>query len=80
MCYAISVIVTFIISCVYIKWQKQFAQKWFTEVVLPRLPPKSCIVIDNASYHTVLTDGSRAPTTSSRKNEIQEWLKAKGIQ
>ena len=31
-------------------------QKWFTEALLPNLPDDSVIVMDNASYHNILTE------------------------
>ena len=36
-------------------------------------------MIDNASYHSRITDDSKRPTTGWRKGQIQEWLRAKGV-
>ena len=44
-------------------------EKWYNKKFLPNLPSNSIIVMDNASYHSVQTD--RAPTTASRKTDIQ---------
>ena len=37
--------------------------------LIPNLPPKSVVFIDNASYHSVQED-----TKSSRKADMQAWL------
>ena len=39
--------------------------KWFKEKLLPNIPPKSLIIMDNASYHNVLSTHS-APTAACR--------------
>lgn len=39
--------------------------KWVTTSLIPNLPPKSVIVIDNASYHNVLEEP--VPSTKNRK-------------
>ncbi|CAH2084624.1 unnamed protein product [Euphydryas editha] len=51
--------------------------KWMTEMVVPYLPEKSLVVMDNAPYHC--TQINRAPTMSNLKSELQEWLKEKNI-
>ena len=43
--------------------------KWLTEKLIPNLPPQSAIVMDNASYHSVLVE--KCPTTNTKKAEIQ---------
>jgi len=43
--------------------------KWLTEKLIPNLPPKSAIVMDNASYHSVRVE--KCPTTNTKKAEIQ---------
>ena len=48
--------------------------KWITEQLLPALRPKSLIVMDNASYHSVREEGTTAPTSGSRKGDMQTWL------
>ena len=37
--------------------------KWVEEQLVPALPPKSLIVMDNASYHSVIKEGTKAPTS-----------------
>ena len=53
-------------------------QKWFKEKLLPNIPPKSLIVMDNAPYHVTLADYS-APTESCSKSKIQRWLELNKI-
>lgn len=47
--------------------------KWFREKLLPNIPADSLIIMDNASYHNVLTPLS-APTPSCKKEKIRSWL------
>lgn len=49
---------------------------WFCGV-LPRLKDNCVIVMDNASYHSVKKDP--VPTTAWKKEDIQNWLKSKGV-
>lgn len=51
--------------------------KWLNEKLLPNLPARSVIVLDNASYHN--TRAEKIPTSASRKDEMQQWLTNKGI-
>ncbi|KAM7290001.1 hypothetical protein ISCGN_030129 [Ixodes scapularis] len=51
-------------------------EKWF-DGVLDKLPTGSVIVMDNASYHSRRLEA--VPTTSSRKNDIRQWLTSKKI-
>src|SRR5258705_9516696 len=51
--------------------------KWLEEKLLPNLPQKSVIVIDNATYHN--KQEVKTPTSSSRKDVIIEWLPQKNI-
>lgn len=48
--------------------------KWFKEQLLPNIPPRSVIVMDNASYHSVISD--KAPTLSNggKKQDMRNWL------
>lgn len=46
--------------------------RWVKEMLLPNLPPRSVLVIDNASYHNVQYD--KCPTSNTRKQEMQDWL------
>ena len=42
-------------------------ERWWEDNVLPRLPDKSVVVIDNAKYHSGQKEESKAPTTAWRK-------------
>lgn len=48
-------------------------EKWIKERLIPNLPPKSVLVIDNAPYHNVVLN--KAPTASSRRDIMISWLK-----
>jgi hypothetical protein len=50
--------------------------KWVEEQFVPAFPPK-CLVMDNASYHSVIKEGTKAPTSATRKGDMQKWLKDK---
>lgn len=52
-------------------------EKWIRTQLLPNLPPRSVMVIDNAPYHNKLEDA--APTSNSKKAEMVAWLTAKNI-
>lgn len=47
-------------------------ENWFQNHLLKNIPDHSVIVMDNASYHSRLLQ--KAPNSSSRKTEIQEYL------
>ena len=49
-------------------------RKWFVECLLPRLPDGSLIIMDNAPYHNVYVEGPFYPTSSSKKDELRNWL------
>jgi len=48
-------------------------KKWFIEMLLPNIPKKSLIIMDNAPYHKILSKYS-PPTSQSSKTKIKEWL------
>lgn len=52
-------------------------EKWFLEQLIPNVPPRSVIVIDNAAYHTRKTE--KIPTIKTKKEDIQTWLRDKNI-
>lgn len=52
--------------------------KWFTEKLLPNIPKKSLIIMDNASYHNILSAHS-APTAKCKKEKIRFWLEQNNI-
>lgn len=47
-------------------------EKWLKEKLIPNLPPKTVLVIDNASYHNKQLNP--APTSSSKKADLMQWL------
>ncbi|XP_053395641.1 uncharacterized protein LOC128555879 [Mercenaria mercenaria] len=51
--------------------------KWLKEKLLPNLHSPSAIVMENASYHSMQAE--KFPTSSSRKQEIKEWLRKQNI-
>ncbi|XP_037572196.1 uncharacterized protein LOC119454300 [Dermacentor silvarum] len=52
-------------------------QNWFVEQLLPNIKPRSVIVMDNTSCHSAQVE--KVPSSSSRKADIQCWLKSKSI-
>jgi transposase len=52
--------------------------KWFEEKLLPNIPGNSLIVMDNASYHNLLSPHS-APTPVCSKKKIRDWLENNNI-
>ena len=46
--------------------------KWVKEKLIPHLPPKSVLIIDNAPYHNLQVD--KCPIQVSREADIQAWL------
>lgn len=52
-------------------------EKWFEFTLIPKLPPNSVIVLDNASYHSRLFE--KIPTTASNKTEIKEFLLSRNL-
>lgn len=48
--------------------------KWFQNQLVPNIPKKSLIIMDNASYHNCIALYS-APTSSCKKEKISQWLK-----
>lgn len=51
--------------------------KWFTNQLIPNIPPKSVIVMDNAPYHSVQVD--RAPTNANKKQDMIDWFVRHGV-
>jgi len=52
--------------------------KWFRDKLLPNIPADSLIIMDNATYHNVLSAHS-APTATCKKEKIQLWLEKNNI-
>ena len=53
-------------------------QKWFSEKLIPNIPDNSNIILDNASYHNILSESS-APIALSSKERIFKWLELNKI-
>lgn len=47
-------------------------EDWFQNKLMPNIPPNSCIVMDNASYHS--RQINKIPGSTNRKSEIQDFL------
>ena len=56
----------------------QTVVRWLQEKLIPNIPRKCVLVIDNAAYHNVQED--RCPVTSTTKPAMREWLTRHGIQ
>lgn len=52
-------------------------EKWFSNQLLPNIPPASVIVLDNAPYHCRKLN--KPPTASDNKSKMREWLEKKGV-
>jgi hypothetical protein len=48
------------------------------EIVIPKLPPASVLVMDNAPYHGRQVD--KPPSASTLKKETIDWLERQGVQ
>ncbi|XP_050721155.1 uncharacterized protein LOC127001021 [Eriocheir sinensis] len=48
--------------------------RWLTSQLLPSLAEPSVLVLDNAPYHSKLTEESRCPTTATKKGDLIKWL------
>ncbi len=57
----------------HVQMNQEMFTKWFREKLLPNIPARSLIIMDNASYHNVLSPVS-APTPSCKKEKIRSWL------
>lgn len=53
---------------------KEHFTEWFKETLIPKLLPRSVVVMDNAPYHSHLVPDSRVPNTASNKSAISAWL------
>jgi len=52
-------------------------ERWLKTKLMPNLPPNSVLVVDNAPYHNAQLNP--APTSSSRKSAMIDWLSERGI-
>ena len=55
-------------------------EQWVEKQLVPALPPKCIIVMDNAFYHSVRFDGTNAPTFNSRKGDMKHFLNKHGLE
>lgn len=52
-------------------------EKWIKNQLLPNVPPRSVIVIDNAPYHN--KQAQKCPNSTTRKDEMKSWLRLRNI-
>lgn len=60
------------------RMNQELFTKWFEEKLFPNIPKGSLIIMDNATYHNVLSDHS-APTAKCKKEKIRSWLEQNNI-
>ena len=53
---------------------------WLEKKVFPRIPSRSILVIDRATYHTTLTEETKPAASNFRKSEHAKWLIDKDVQ
>ena len=49
---------------------KENYTKWIREKLLPKLEPRSVLVIDHAPYHNIKVE--KVPTSNSKKDEVKQ--------
>lgn len=52
--------------------------RWMKEKIVPNLPPRSIVVMDNAPYHR--TQINKTPTMGNTKKDLKDWLKKNNIE
>jgi transposase len=52
--------------------------RWFEEQLIPNIPERSIIIMDNASYHNAIEETS-FPKSNSSKEDLRKWLDDKQI-
>lgn len=52
--------------------------KWVETQLIPNLPPKSVLVVDNAAYHNVRTQAN--VTSATKKIDMIRWLKDANVE
>ncbi|CAC5395640.1 unnamed protein product [Mytilus coruscus] len=55
-------------------------EQWIEKQLVPALPKKSLIVMDNALYHSVRVEGTKPPTSNSRKGDMVDFLNKLGVE
>ena len=53
--------------------------RWLTSQLLPALAETSVLVMDNATYHSQLTEETRCLTIVTRKVDIVKWLECRSL-
>lgn len=54
-------------------------QHWTKKEVFPKLPKNSVLVIDRATYHTVLTEETKPASSKFNKLELAQWIQKRKI-
>ncbi|XP_068207625.1 uncharacterized protein [Palaemon carinicauda] len=54
-------------------------KQWLTTQLLPSLPKPFVLMLDNAPYHSTLLEGSRCPTSATKKADLVRWLEQRRI-
>jgi len=49
-------------------------EHWLKNKLLPIIPPNSCIVLDRAPYHKMLTEESKIARSNWKKEQVAQWL------
>ena len=52
---------------------------WVQRQLLPFLTTPTVVVMDNASYHSLIDPEHRQPTSSWRKQQLKDWLTSKQV-
>ena len=52
-------------------------ENWFLEKLIPNLPEKSVVILDNASYHCCQVD--KIPNMNTRKAEMLDFVKRNSL-
>ena len=54
-------------------------EDWVEHKLLPSIREPSCIVMDNASYHSRISTDTISPASSTKKEDMKVWLRNKNI-
>ena len=57
----------------------QIFEHWVKNSLIPSLTEPSCIIMDNASYHSRVCPDTVAPTMKNKKEEMKAWLDENNI-
>ncbi|KAJ4427372.1 hypothetical protein ANN_24993 [Periplaneta americana] len=53
-------------------------EKWVDEKLIPNLPPRSVVVMDNVPYHSIQVD--KPPNKYAPNRDMIVWLRRKGVE